>query len=322
MAYPPLLLDVLRRQKYHLVGRHSSVKKCKWLHDSLVYNRVCYKEKFYGIRSHRCLQMTPAVLSCLTHCIYCWRAMPEDVGMKWNETLRFDWDEPEEIIHGCLREQSRILTGYKDQVIKRIVSKEKYEEALNPNMVAISLSGEPTLYPRLGEMIELFREKGFTVFLVTSGVLPKALERLDSEPSQLYISVTAPDYDSYQKINRPVSQRLWDSLMKSLEVTKSFKCPVVMRITAIKGINMHDPENFSRLVSLSDCSYVEIKAYMHLGYSINRLARSNMPSFDDIKRFGDRVSELTGYNTTGSSEESRVVLLSKLKKPIRFDRSA
>jgi tRNA wybutosine-synthesizing protein 1 len=110
--------------------------------------------------------------------------------------------------------------------------------------------------------------------------------------------------------------------MKSLEVTKSFKCPVVIRITAIKGINMHDPENFSRLVGLSNCSYVEIKAYMHLGYSINRLARSNMPNFEDVKRFSDRVSKLTGYNTVGSSEESRVVLLSKLKKPIRFDRSA
>ncbi|MCP8307996.1 MAG: 4-demethylwyosine synthase TYW1 [archaeon] len=319
MAYPPLLLDVLRRQKYHIVGRHSSVKKCKWLHDSLVYNRVCYKQKFYGIKSHRCLQMTPAVLSCLTHCIYCWRVMPEDIGIKWNETFGSYWDEPEEIVEGCLREQRRILTGYNDQVIKGRVSKEKYEEALNPNMVAISLSGEPTLYPKLGELINLFKERSFTVFLVTSGVLPEALKRLDSEPSQLYLSLTAPDYDTYQKVNRPVSPRLWYSLIKSLELTKTFKCPVAIRITAIKGINMDDPKNFSGLINLSDCTYVEIKAYMHLGYSMHRLNRSNMPSFKEIERFSSQVSELTGYKIIGSSEESRVVLLSKLKKPIIFD---
>ncbi len=246
--------------------------------------------------------------------------MPEDIGIEWNETFGSDWDEPEEIVEGCIREQRRILTGYKDQVIKGRVSKEKYEEALNPNMVAISLSGEPTLYPKLGELIASFKGKGFSVFLVTSGILPEALKRLDTEPSQLYISLTAPDYDTYQKVNRPISPRLWYSLMKSLELVKSFKCPVVIRITAIKGINMDHPENFSKLISMSDCTYVEIKAYMHLGYSMHRLTRSNMPSFKEIERFSHRLSELTGYKKIGNSEESRVVLLSKLKKPITFDR--
>ncbi|MEM3710265.1 MAG: radical SAM protein, partial [Nitrososphaerales archaeon] len=197
----------------------------------------------------------------------------------------------------------------------------KYEEALNPNMVAISLSGEPILYPKLGEMIALFKKRNFNVFLVTSGVLPEALKRLDTEPSQLYISLTAPDYDSYQKVNRPISPRLWDSLIKSLELVKSFKCPVAIRITAIKGINMDYPESFSKLIKISDCTYVEIKAYMHLGYSMHRLNRSNMPSFKDIEIFSYKLSELIGYKIIGSSEESRVVLLSKLKKPIIFDKS-
>lgn len=247
--------------------------------------------------------------------------MPDDVGIRWNETFGSDFDEPEEIMEGCLKEQGRILTGYKDQVIKGRVSKEKYEEALNPNMVAISLSGEPTLYPQLGELINLFRERSFTVFLVTSGVLPEALKRLDSEPSQLYLSLTAPDRDTYQKVNRPISPRLWDSVLKSLDLTKSFKCPVAIRITAIKGINMEDPKSFSRLVNLSNCTYVEIKAYMHLGYSMHRLSGSNMPSFKEIVEFGRQISELTGYRIIGNSEESRVVLLSKLEKPIVFDQS-
>lgn len=319
MAYPPQLFDALRKQKYHLVGRHSSVKKCKWLHESLVRDKVCYKQKFYGIRSHRCLQMTPAVLSCLTHCIYCWRVMPEDLGLKWDETFKGGWDEPRKIIEGCIKEQIRILTGYKDQIIRGKVSKEKYEEALNPNMAAISLSGEPTLYPKLGEMLKSFQEKKFTTFLVTSGVLPEALRRLDSEPSQLYVSITAPDYETYKKVNRPISPRLWYSLMETLELMKSFKCPKVMRITAIKSINMDHPEDFSRLIDLSDFTYVEVKAYMHLGYSTGRLERSNMPRFKDVERMGGRISESTGYKVIRKCKDSRVVLLSRLKRPITFD---
>ena len=319
MAYPPQLLDVLRRQKYHIVGRHSSVKKCKWLHESLVRNKVCYKQKFYGIKSHRCLQITPAVLSCLTHCIYCWRVMPSDLSIKWNETFNDRWDEPEKIFEGCIKEQRRILTGYKDQVIKGKISKEKYEEALKPNMVAISLSGEPTLYPKLGKLISLFKEQGFTIFLVTSGVVPKALKKLDYEPSQLYLSVTAPDYETYQKINRPISPKLWYCLKETLELIESFKCPKVMRITAIKGINTDYSDNFSKLIDLSNCTYVEIKAYMHLGYSTSRLDKSNMPRFKDIEKLGEQISKSTGYKVIRRCNNSRVLLLSRLKKPISFD---
>lgn len=314
MPYPPELVQLLKKQRYHIVGRHSAVKACKWLHDSLVHNRVCYKEKFYNIKSHRCLQMTPAVLSCLTHCIYCWRVMPEDVGRDWDETFGGPWDGPEEILEGCLQEQRRLLSGYKDQVLSGKMKKEKYKEALNPNMVAISLSGEPTLYPKLGALMDLFKRRGFTVFLVTSGVLPQALERLSTEPSQLYISLTAPDSESHEKINRPLSPKLWQPLMNTLELSKSFHCPVVLRITAIRGLNMDHPEKFSKLVDLTNCSYVEVKAYMHLGFSTNRLTRKHMPDIEEIEEMGEKISKQSGLSIVGKSEESRVVLLSRSGK--------
>ena len=68
------LLRLLKNQKYHLVGSHSAVKSCKWLREALVNGRPCYKQRFYGIKTHRCMQMTPAVHYCNMHCAFCWRA--------------------------------------------------------------------------------------------------------------------------------------------------------------------------------------------------------------------------------------------------------
>ncbi|HDM36274.1 MAG TPA: 4-demethylwyosine synthase TYW1, partial [Candidatus Syntrophoarchaeum butanivorans] len=36
----------------------------------------CYKGRFYGVASHRCIQMTPTIL-CNQACIHCWRPFIE-----------------------------------------------------------------------------------------------------------------------------------------------------------------------------------------------------------------------------------------------------
>jgi tRNA wybutosine-synthesizing protein 1 len=43
-----------------------------------------------------------------------------------------------------------------------------------------------------------------------------------------------------------------------------------------------------------------------------------MPRHREIREFAMRLAEETGYNIIDESKESRVVLLSKLEKPIRF----
>jgi len=65
---------MLEKQGYRIVGDHSAVKLCHWMRQSLYYNRPCYKQTFYGIESHRCVQMTPAVDWCSENCNFCWRA--------------------------------------------------------------------------------------------------------------------------------------------------------------------------------------------------------------------------------------------------------
>jgi len=310
------MLNILRKQKYHVIGMHSAVKKCHWTHAALTEGRFCYKCKFYGIESHRCIQMSPAVLWCWNHCIHCWRIRPQDLGFKWDETKLPVVDDPEFIADMAIKEFKRIVSGYKGHPTLR---EELLKEALEPKHVAISLTGEPTLYPRLSELIEIFHKKGLTTFLVTRGIRPDVLKTLDEEPSQLYISVEAHNEEMYKKLNAPLFPKTWRLILQSLELMKSFKSPTVLRITVMKGINMSDKDvkGFAKIIELAQPTYIEVKAYMYVGASRERLLPENMPTHKEVREFAYKISKETSYPIVSESKPSRVVLLSRLKKPIR-----
>jgi tRNA wybutosine-synthesizing protein 1 len=312
---PPPLIDALKRQKYHFVGKHSAVKRCRWFHETLVRDRECYKQKFYGIKTHQCIQMTPAAFYCTQQCLFCWRVQSGELQASWEEASMPAWDSPEQIVLGSIRAQHAILTGYRGNPE---TNRQKYKEALTPKHVAISLTGEPTLYKPLGELIHLFHQEGFTTFLVSNGTLPSALAELTEEPTQLYISVCAPDEETYKHTCRPQISRGWEKLNKTLALLPSFKCPTVLRITCVRGLNMKNPKGYASLIEKANATYVEAKAYMHVGFSRLRLDYEAMPSRSEIQQFSAQLANVTGYKSIDESPESRVVLLSRLQKPIRL----
>lgn len=57
---------------------------------------------------------------------------------------------------------------------------------------------------------------------------------------------------------------------------------------------------------------------MYVGYSRKRLRFKDMPIHTEIKNFAEELSALTGYKILDEARDSRVVLLSRLEKPIRF----
>ena len=69
---------------YRFVGEHghAAAKICHWTRKSMVNEGVCYKEQFYGVQSHRCLQMSPAVPFCNQKCSFCWRDLSQ-TRIKW-----------------------------------------------------------------------------------------------------------------------------------------------------------------------------------------------------------------------------------------------
>lgn len=260
--------------------------------------------------------MTPC-LKCNFRCLFCWRVHPEDVGLTEGVRIR-RWDEPESIVEESIRAQRRILSGYKSHILKGLLEESRYLEALNPRHAAISLDGEPTLYPMLSDLIEGYSRRGFTTFLVTNGSNPKALNSLMKEPTQLYLSIYAPNEEKFKALCRPLYRGAWRNVKESLHVLRNFRSPTVIRLTLVKGFNMESPEEYVKLLGDAEPTYVEAKAYMYVGYSRRRLKYGAMPSYDDVKGFAEILAREIGYNIVASSEESRVVLLSKLRTPKRL----
>ncbi|VVB89420.1 S-adenosyl-L-methionine-dependent tRNA 4-demethylwyosine synthase [uncultured archaeon] len=289
---------LLKKHGYHLAGTHGAVKTCLWLNKSLRSEGGCYKAKFYGIASHRCVQMTPTLV-CNHRCLHCWRAI--EVQTEVPEK----WDSPEDIVKDCLAEHRRLVSGYGGS---EVMNRAKWKEAFVPKHVAISLSGEPTIYPYLPELIDAFHKKNMTTFVVSNGTNPQMLKQIC--PTQLYISLNAPDEDTYEKVCAPLGDT-WENIQQSLEAMKESKTRTAVRITLTRDVNMIDPEGYAHLIKLAEPDYVELKAYMHLGFSRKRLSRDNMPSHYDVRIFSEHVADALGYCIADESEASRVVLLSK-----------
>jgi tRNA wybutosine-synthesizing protein 1 len=226
-----------------------------------------------------------------------------------------EWDSTEEIVQGTLKAQHAILSGYKGNPK---TNKKKFREALTPRHVAISLAGEPTLYEPLGELIRTFRSKGYTTFLVSNGTMPKRLADLSEEPTQLYISVCAPNEEVFRRVCRPQVPDAWLKLNETLDFLPSFRCPTVIRMTLVRGYNMENADGYAELVGRASPTCIEAKAYMHVGFSNLRLGYEQMPEHKEVYDFAMRLAERTGYKIIDESVESRVVLLSKREKPIRF----
>ena len=304
---------ILEKQHYGIVGRHSGVKLCHWMRQSLLFGRECYKQTFYGIQSHRCLQMSPSINQCNQMCLFCWRHQgftEKDFG---------EIDDPERILDESIEIHRKLITGFKGDAR---CDQKKWKEANNPNMLACSLTGEPTLYSKLGEFFEECHKRKITTFLVTNGTNPGALENLRPLPKQLYVSIVAPDKEVYKRICSPLIPDGWEKITQTLELLPSLDTRTVVRHTLVQGWNMDKKyiNKYAKLDEKASPHYIEPKGYVFVGYSRKRMTLANMPSHDSVRDFGNALADCLGYTLSMEKPDSRVVLLSKSSKMTRFDK--
>jgi len=195
--------------------------------------------------------------------------------------------------------------------------RKKLDESLRPSHYAISLSGEPTMYPQLPELIKYLKTFPETksIFLVTNGQEPEMIQRLQDEdalPTQLYLSTNAPDEETFQLVNKPRYKDAWERWNTSLEMLSKINTRTVIRITLIKDYNTSEEliPKFAQMLKRANVHFIEAKSYMHVGRSTNRLEYSNTLEMSEVRHFADEVVKQSKiYSVMDESTISRIVVL-------------
>lgn len=306
----------LEKQGYRIVGNHSALKTCLWVKNKLTRNQGCYKNKFYGINSHQCLQMTTSMY-CANRCKICWRSEKAPISKKWYGIV----DEPDFIIDESIKKHIKLLQGFKgnEKADKKLI-----KEMENVKHAALSLIGEPITYPKINELLEKFHKRKISTFLVTNAQNPEQIKKI-KKSTQLYLSLDAPNKKLLKEIDSPLFPDYYERLLKSLKFLSEKKFRTCIRLTIIKGINDIDLKGYKKLIELGNPDFIEVKAFMRLGPSRKIYEWDNMPSHEYIAEFAEKlIKYLPDYEIASEHKPSSVVLLMKKslkgKRFIDFDK--
>lgn len=309
----------LEKMNYGLIGETSAVQICRWTKNSLRGEGGCWKEKFYGISSAGCVQMTPAVMWCENQCLHCWRPIEMNLGTELPSV-----DDPVEILDGVVAKRRKMLMGMKGN---SKVDVENFEKDIEPKLFTMSLSGESTLYPRLGEMFTEIRRRGAVSFLVTNGLNPEVVKDLDKGkgelPTQLVTSMNAPNERLFLQWHRSMKKDAWNVFLESLDVMRGLKGKVrrVIRLTLVKkgkdgefaGMTNMTEKNLDEYVELirrAAPDFVHVKGYKAVGFAKDRMGYDSQVWHDEILSFSEMLCErLEDFEIGAEDERSCVVAL-------------
>jgi len=169
------------------------------------------------------------------------------------------------------------------------VKQERFEEALTVKHCALSLVGEPIMYPRINEMLADLHARKISTFLVTNAQFPEAIHAL-CPITQLYVSVDAATPEALKAVDRPLFSDFWERYIESLRALKMKNQRTVYRLTLVRDHNMAAVQEYARLVSLGEPDFLEIKSVTFCGESkASSLGMANVPWHDEVKEFTESL---------------------------------
>ncbi|MFX1377585.1 MAG: radical SAM protein [Promethearchaeota archaeon] len=190
-----------------------------------------------------------------------------------------------------------------------------HTEAMMPNHAAISLDGEPLLYPRISEFVQEFKNRNMTTFIVTNGTLPERIEKLDPLPTQLYVTLPAPNEKVYKKLCRPMIRNGWSNIMDSLDLTKSLSSRTVVRLTAIKDLNLSENfiNEYAKIIEKTSPNFFEIKGFTLQAKALlikDRLKAEKevqefFPEYDYLEDLALKFEKVSGFPLIYKNKASR-----------------
>ena len=147
---PEKIVNTLTKKQYR-IHKHSGVQICGWMKKSIMNKGDCYKKKFYGIDCHSCMEFSPAVMWCQENCSFCWRPMEFMKNVEIDENKVEDFKS---LVDNLIKKRYELMNGFN---VIHGADKKKLENAKIPTHFAISLSGEPTMYPHLDKIISYLK---------------------------------------------------------------------------------------------------------------------------------------------------------------------
>ena len=218
------------------------------------------------------------------------------------------------------------------------VNQKLLKEAKEPKLFTMSLSGEPTLYPKLGELFKEIRKRNAVSFLVTNGQNPLAIKKLEKDglPTQITVSLNAPNKELFQKWHNSTKKNAWEEFLKTLDLVNSLEGKVrrVIRLTLVKkgkgdtprlneitNMSQENLKEYALLIKKANPDFIHIKGFKSVGYSRDRMGYDKQPWFKEVKSYSKQLlNELKDENYKIGAEDnaSCVVMLAKKGKKLKI----
>lgn len=125
-------------------------------------------------------------------------------------------DPPETLIEGFMSNHYKMVKQMRGVPG---VQPHRFAEANQIRHCALSLVGEPIMYPRINEFVAMLHRRHISSYMVTNAQFPDAIRTLDPV-TQLYVSVDAATPETLKAIDRPLFPDFWQRFIDSLNALR------------------------------------------------------------------------------------------------------
>jgi wyosine [tRNA(Phe)-imidazoG37] synthetase (radical SAM superfamily) len=201
------------------------------------------------------------------------------------------------------------------------VKPERLEEAKEVRHCALSLVGEPIMYPQINALIDLLHSNGVSTYLVTNAQFPEAIRTLDPV-TQLYVSIDAATPETLKDVDRPLFADYWERLLRSLEELRRKDTRTVYRLTLINDRNSRQLCEYAKLVTRGQPHFIEVKGVTFCGDSKGSgISMQSVPYHKQVIEFSqqlvaaiDQEQGMAGrYRVACEHEHSCCVLIANVR---------
>lgn len=220
-------------------------------------------------------------------------------------------DPPEMLVDGFIENHRKMVA-----VMKGVPGciPERLEEAKRIRHCALSLVGEPIIYPAINEFLARLHDNKISSFLVTNAQFPEKIDSL-IPVTQLYISVDAATPDALKAIDRPLFSDYWERFLSCIDALARKGQRTVFRLTLVSGWNDDEMQAYAELIKRGRPNFIEIKGVTYCGGKRPELGMKNVPWHEEVVGFGQKLQALISdhYELASEHAHSNCILLADTK---------